>query len=57
MRKSGGSEGLQLLDPSLTALDHLQRVGAGLLADFQHHRRLPVQAGQRPRLLDAVLDT
>ena len=41
---------------ALTRVDHVQRVGAGLLADFQHHRRHAVQAGQRARLFDAVLD-
>ena len=39
---------------SLIALDYIERVGAGLLADLEHHRRRAVQARERARLFIAV---
>ena len=54
--KSGGRAWLELVDAVLDGLNDVERVGAGLLADFEHDGGLPVQAGERARLLDAVLD-
>jgi hypothetical protein len=51
----GWQDGTELVELALHAVDHLHRVGAGLLAHDELHRVLAVQAGETPRLDDAVL--
>ncbi len=47
---------LQLLEALLDRFDHLDRVGARLLADLEHHGRLAAHGSDRLSVLDAVLD-
>ena len=44
------------VEPLLDGVDHLHRVGAGLPADGEQHRRLAVHVGAGQRLGHAVLD-
>jgi hypothetical protein len=50
-----GQDGAELVELRLHAVDHLHRVGAGLLADDELDRVLAVQPGEAARLDDAVL--
>ena len=47
---------LQLIDALFDRVDHAERVGAGLFADFENNRGCTVQARQRSRLFHTVFD-